>query len=330
MIDLLYQPVPECVDNPNGTTVVIQPNGTETFVDVPCQFIWDGVADDMRDLSLNITWGLLGIMVISVLGGIALFYGFGKASERMNKRVRVQAFDSLVRQEVAYFDLRPVGVITSQLEEDAAMLHSFSGEPIRTAVISLSSLLVGVAVSFAFMWPFALLCLALIPPLGFGAEMEMRLYFGEDEGVSGDVDMNSPGGIVVETLVNIRTVASLNIEKQRSDQYVHALHKEDPTPIKTNFIKGCATGIGQFVQMWGLALMFWFGGWLLTTYPGTYTYRDFLISLFSLLFGLEAMGFAAQGTTDREKAKQAANRIFELTDRQSAIDPLSDEGKKDV
>jgi hypothetical protein len=76
--------------------------------------------------------------------------------------------------------------------------------------------------------------------------------------------------------------------------------------------------------------MFWFGGWLLDTYPNTYIYRDFLISLFSLLFGLEGMGFAAQGTTDRDKAKKAADRIFELTDRQSAIDPLSDEGKKDV
>ena len=160
--------------------------------------------------------------------------------------------------------------------------------------------------------------------------MEMKLYLGEDEGVSGRVTTDSPGGIVVETLVNIRTVASLNIEKKRSEQYVRALRSQDPTPIKTNFIKGCATGIGQFIQMWGIALMFWFGGWLLYTYPGRFEYRDFLISLFALLFSLEGMGYAAQGTTDREKAKKAANRIFELTDRQSAIDPLSDSGKKDI
>jgi ABC-type multidrug transport system fused ATPase/permease subunit len=168
----------------------------------------------------------------------------------MNKRVRNAAFDSLVRQEVSFFDLHPVGVITSQLQEDAALMHSFSGEPIRTLVINLSSVLVGVAVSFAFMWPFSLLSLALIPPMGFGAEMEMKLYFGEDEGAV-DEDMNSPGGIVVETLVNIRTVASLNIEKARSAQYVKALKAADPAPVKSNFIKGCATGVGQFIQMWG-------------------------------------------------------------------------------
>jgi len=49
-----------------------------------------------------------------------------------------------------------------------------------------------------------------------------------------------------------------------------------------------------------------------------------------LLFGLEGIGFAAQGATDRDKAKQAANRIFELTDRHSAIDPLSEMGNKDI
>jgi ABC-type multidrug transport system fused ATPase/permease subunit len=76
--------------------------------------------------------------------------------------------------------------------------------------------------------------------------------------------------------------------------------------------------------------MFWFGGWLLVTYPNTYSYRDFLISFMALLASLEGMGMSAQGMTDHDKAKEAANRIFELTDRQSEIDPLSDEGKKDV
>jgi ATP-binding cassette subfamily B (MDR/TAP) protein 1 len=248
VIELLYQPVPLCEDV-NGTDFIVFPNGTRIPSD--CQAMTDGVADDMRERSLNITWGLLGIMITSVLGGMALFYGFGKASERMNRRVRNAAFDSLVRQEVSFFDMHPVGVLTSKLQEDAALMHSFSGEPIRTLVWNLSSLLVGVALSFAFMWPFSLLCLAMIPPMGFGEVMQMKLYLGEDEGVAGDEDMNSPGGIVVETLMNIRTVASLNFEKKRSAQYVKALRAEDPTPVKTNFIKGCATGIGQFILMWG-------------------------------------------------------------------------------
>ena len=106
----------------------------------------------MRDLSFKVFYGLLAIMFSACCGHVLLFYGFGTATERMNKRVRDAAFKSLVRQEVAWFDVRPVGVITTKLSDDAALIHSFSGEPIRTLVLNLASVFVGLVVSFVFMW----------------------------------------------------------------------------------------------------------------------------------------------------------------------------------
>ena len=76
--------------------------------------------------------------------------------------------------------------------------------------------------------------------------------------------------------------------------------------------------------------MFFWGGWLLFNYPGSFTYRDFLISMFALFFSLYGLTIAAEGAVDRKKANLAAARIFELMDRQSLIDPLSTVGKKDV
>jgi ATP-binding cassette subfamily B (MDR/TAP) protein 1 len=81
--------------------------------------------------------------------------------------------------------------------------------------------------------------------------------------------------------------------------------------------------------MWSFALMFFWGGWLLFNYPSTFSFRKFLISMFALFFSLYGLAVAAQGAVNRDKAKQAANRIFALIDRQSQIDPLSDLGKKD-
>lgn len=168
----------------------------------------------------------------------------------------------------------------------------------------------------------------IIPFMGFGALMEMKTYMGEIA-AENDEDVNSPGSIVVETLLNIRTVASLNLETTRVIEFDKALVAEDPMPIRSNIVKGSASGLGQFVQMWGLALMFWWGGYLLFHYPESFDYRDFLISMFSLLFSISGMGVAAQGATNRDKAKLAAERIFELTDRKSLIDPLGEGGKKD-
>jgi ATP-binding cassette subfamily B (MDR/TAP) protein 1 len=321
MIELLYRPVLPCGDD------IPPPEGFDT-----CEQYWEFTADDMQDLSFKICYGLIGIIVSAVVGHTLVHYGFGTAVERMNKRVRDATFKSLIRQEISYFDVRPIGSITTQLSDDAALIHSFSGEPIRTLVMNLASVAVGLVVSFVFMWPFALLTLGILPFMAFGAEAEMQMYMGEDDGAAhGEhVDVKSSGGIVVECLVNIKTVAGLTLEDSRKQEFVEALRNEDPTPFRSNAIKGSTSGLGQFVQMWGTALMIWWGGWLLLNYSNLFSFQDFLISMFSLLFSLNGVGIAMQGATDRDKAKAAADRIFELIERESEIDPLSEKGKKYV
>jgi ABC-type multidrug transport system fused ATPase/permease subunit len=179
--------------------------------------------------------------------------------------------------------------------------------------------------------PFALLTLAILPFMAFGAEMEMQMYMGDDQGDDDtDAPENSPGSIVIETMTSIRTIASLTLEDHRAQEYHHALELTDSHSLCTNFIKGCAVGLGQFVQMWGLAILFWWGGWLLFRYKDVFSYRDFLISMMALLFSLYGLALAAQGAANREKAKQAAARIFALIDRKSLIDPQGETGKKQV
>ena len=72
----------------------------------------------------------------------------------------------------------------------------------------------------------------------FGSEMEMQLYYGEDEGDVNKVDASSPGAIVIEAVSNIRTVAALSLEEERVSKYARALEEEDPHPLKTNIVKG--------------------------------------------------------------------------------------------
>jgi ATP-binding cassette subfamily B (MDR/TAP) protein 1 len=319
MIEILYTPVGFC---DNSDPIAPYPD---------CESYWNDTADDMQALSFKIFYGFLGILCATIFGNVWLYWGFGTASERLNKRVRDAAFESLLRQEVGWFDVRSVATLASRLADDAALLHAFAGEPIRTLVLNLSSVLVGLVVSFIYMWPFALLTLAILPFLAFGAEMEMKTYLGEDEGDADDEpDKSSPGGIAIETLSNIRTVASLTLEESRAAEYKEALAREDPFPVRTSIATGSGAGIGQFVQIWGMGFMFWWGGWLLYKYPETYSYREYLISMFSMFFSLYGLAIAAQGAVNRDKAKLAAHRIFELVDRKSLIDPISEEGKKEV
>ena len=44
-------------------------------------------------------------------------------------------------------DKRSVGRITSQLQDDAARIQAFSGEPVRAMAVALSSVVIGIVLS---------------------------------------------------------------------------------------------------------------------------------------------------------------------------------------
>lgn len=100
-INLLFRRVPGC----DGVT----------DEGIPCEDAYQIVADDMREDSFVLGGYWVAIAVGCVVGNLLTFYGFGMASERLNKRVRDSAFTALIRQEVAFYDRRSVGKITSQV-----------------------------------------------------------------------------------------------------------------------------------------------------------------------------------------------------------------------
>jgi len=148
MVKVIYYRVEFCDDNQSPPVARFPEFDT-------CQRYWDFVVDYMEDLSLNVFYGLLGLIAACMIGNVVMFYGFGIAVERMSKRVRDSAFSKLIRQEVAFFDLRSIGSITTRLSEDAALIHSFTSQPIRMSVMNASSVLVGLIVALFYMWPFA-------------------------------------------------------------------------------------------------------------------------------------------------------------------------------
>jgi ABC-type multidrug transport system fused ATPase/permease subunit len=99
-----------------------------------------------RSIELSIYWFV--VIIVCFVGNMVLVWGFGTASERMSRRIRDDAFHSLVRQEVSYFDKRSVGKLTSELAEDAARVQTFTGDPIRSFLLSMSSLITGIVLAF--------------------------------------------------------------------------------------------------------------------------------------------------------------------------------------
>lgn len=107
----------------------------------------------------------------------------------------------------------------------------------------------------------------LLQFMGFATLIDMKHFFGEDEG--GDTtkeEIQSPGGIIIETLLNIRTVSALTLEEQRFNDYKDALARSEENVVKESAISGVLSGLSLLIQEWVNALLFWWGGWLVSLF----------------------------------------------------------------
>lgn len=298
---------------------------SNSALEFDCTDYWDDAADNMQFQSFEIALYFVMLVVNGLIGGALMYWGFGQASERLSKRVRDDTFTALVRQEVGFFDCCNHGELKSQLEESTARLQAFSGAPVRTFFMAVSSILIGITLSFFFMWPYALICIACMVPIVYSQKLRSKSLAGED---AGGEKHTSSGAIAMETLLNMRTIAALGLEGEKMEAFEAAVNDNQTNAAFLSAFAGFMSGIGMLIQRWVNAALYFWGGYLLITYPENFEFNGFLVAQFSFLFSSFGLGSALQDIEDRAEVEASTKWIFSILDRQSLIDPLSDEGKK--
>jgi ATP-binding cassette, subfamily B (MDR/TAP), member 1 len=101
------------------------------------------------------------------------------------------------------------------------------------------------------MWEFALLALGSVPLMGFATSIEMKKHLGEDESsLDAAISLSTPGGVIIETLLNMKTVSALTMESQRYHDYEIAMLASEPNHKKDAFMSGVTGGLSMFIQQW--------------------------------------------------------------------------------
>ena len=92
---------------------------------------------------------------------------------------------------------------------------------------------------FASPRPMALMALTFIPAMALSYFADSKIFqsdLAQEE--SSRIPIDSASGFAIETLVNIKTVASLTLESERLEKYAAILKKEEPSIIKSSILKG--------------------------------------------------------------------------------------------
>mmetsp|Transcript_8848 Transcript_8848/g.26721 ORF Transcript_8848/g.26721 Transcript_8848/m.26721 type:complete len:1347 (-) Transcript_8848:785-4825(-) len=326
MIVIFFKPVLKCEDVASSADT-LTPALIPQELGGPyqsCQEYWESAGLKVWGVVVKTSYAWIALAVTSFLGSTGMFYGFGAASENLAYRVRNLMFSAYLRQEPGYFDLpeNAVGSVSSKLASDATRLKAKTGEPLQQIVITAFGLILGVVLSFIFMWPVALMALGVLPFLGFAMALQTSYMF--EDGDPGRQGGGALGALVGESLTAMRTVAALSLEPSFVKR--HDALMANSNSILSLLKKGLLYGASFALQMWTFALLLWFGGWCVANL--NFAYKNFAVALLSFFFGLFGLSLAASGLTDSKEAVEALRNIFAVLDRETKIDPEAETGEK--
>ncbi|VAH78696.1 unnamed protein product [Triticum turgidum subsp. durum] len=147
-------------------------------------------ADQLRKDSTF--WALMCLLmaIISLVSIQLEFYLFGVAGGKLIERVRALSFQSIIHQEVAWFDdpSNSSGALGARLFIDALNIRRLVGDNLAVLVQCTVTLICGFGIAFASDWKLTLSIIGVIPFLGLQNYIQLRFLkgFGEDAKVKSD------------------------------------------------------------------------------------------------------------------------------------------------
>jgi ABC transporter fused permease/ATP-binding protein len=240
---------------------------------------------------------------------------FGVAGERVVTKLRGDLYRSILEQEVAFFDERRTGELTSRLASDASVLQAAVSSNVSMGLRHLVTALGAVAFLFYTSPRLALVMLAIVPPIALGAVT----YGRRVRRLAREVQdaLAAANEVADEAISGLRTVRSFDAEGRETQRYGAALWKAFDAARRRiragSVFMGTAVGAGYAA----VAVVLWYGGRLVASSALTAGgLTSFLV--YTLVLAM-TLGSLADIWADFMKALGAAHRVFEIQDRPARI-----------
>uniref|UniRef100_A0A1X7TB27 ABC transmembrane type-1 domain-containing protein n=1 Tax=Amphimedon queenslandica TaxID=400682 RepID=A0A1X7TB27_AMPQE len=212
---------------------------------------------------------------------------FTVAGENLTARLREWSFRAILRQEIGWFDneRNSSGILATRLAQDASRVQGATGSRLGTLIETFVGMVASIIIAFVYSWMLTLVLIGFVPVFIISGILEVKALTGH----AGDNKkaLEQAGKIAVDTIENMRTVASLGVEIK----FYTAYNIEIKGPYKKNlvnsFVYGLTYGFSQSVIYLGFILTFGFGAYQVTRPPGHIaheSFSDLLTVLMAVIF----------------------------------------------
>jgi ATP-binding cassette subfamily B protein len=258
------------------------------------------------------------MLAIFAVQGVAVairYMLFTVAGERIVTRLRAELYQTLVAQEIAFFDQRRTGELVNRLASDTTVLQNTVTVNLSMVLRNIAMAIGGVALLAYTSPPLTLVMLALVPPVALGAVLIGRRISKLSRKVQDA--LARAGEVAEETLSGIRTVRAFAREEAESERYSAAAWEAFALARRRVGVVAAFLGITSLAAYSAVALVLWYGGRLVAAggmSVGELT--SFILYTLIVAFAISAL---ANLWSDFMRAGGASARVFELLDREPAI-----------
>ncbi|KAE8352503.1 P-loop containing nucleoside triphosphate hydrolase protein [Aspergillus coremiiformis] len=250
--------------------------------------------------------------------------GFIYTGDHVVQQIRVQYFQAMLRQNVAFFDTLGPGEITTRITADTNLIQEGISEKVGLMLTGLSTFVTAFIIAYAKSWKLAIICsaslLALL--LIMGGCTVLMLIFSKTA-----LEYQGRGASMAEDILDsIRTVAAFNAQHTLAQRYESHLRDAEVPGMKAKVVFAIMVGAMLCIMYLNYGLGFWMGSRYLVEGIGLQS-GDILTIMMAIILGSYNLGNVAPHGQALSNAVAAASKLYSTIDRQSPLDPLSDQGK---
>lgn len=241
---------------------------------------------------------------------------------RTTKDLRVSFVRQTLRQEIAFFDT-PSSSVSGQITTNGNLINNGISEKLGLTIQALSTFVTAFIVAFVVQWKLTLIVIAIVP-VNIVVTIICIVYDTIYEYAMFDIYSQS-GSLAEEAFSTIRTAHAFWAFPKLSVRFNNILDEARKVGDKKSLVYAILFPTEFFCIFAGYGLAFWQG---IRMYargeienPGTV-----VTVIFAILVAAQALTQIAPQTIAISKATAAAQELFAIIDRKSAIDSLSEDG----
>lgn len=269
-------------------------------------------------------------LLMAGISGIANFSVgnlFNLMGENLAKSMRILCYNKYLSLHLGFYDYNSnsPGSLLTKLASDTLKINGVALSMFAILLSTLTTLILGIALSFSYSWQLALICLGFVPFIILAGAIGMKMQQGMAK--TDEINEKELGNLLSECVVNTKTIFCFNMQDKSCLMYEEKINKGTPSYF-SYFFSALLNGFSQFLMFGVYCLTFYVGSVLVAKKNSTLTFGEMLRSIFCLIFAAFGVGMAQQYIGDMSEASKSLISLNYIIQAKSEIDPEESEIEK--